>query len=152
MKGSFINLIIIFAVGSFLIAGCTGSNQNSGPVPNSTAPANSASPPTTSEKPIAIQAKNLTKEYDENELTADGKYKDKMLAVSGKVSNIAETLGNVTAQLEGHNIVISVMCNFDESEKESVMKLKKGQQATFVGKGDGSTGGLWVGLQKCKVQ
>ncbi len=159
MKNQFINLTIIFAVGLFLILGCTGSNQNSTTTPpNSTAPTNSTSQTsttnstTTNEKPIAVQAKNLTKEYEDNELAADGKYKDKMLAVSGKVSNIAETMGNITAQLEGHNMVVSVMCNFDESEKANVMKLKKGQQATFVGKGEGSTGGLYVGLQKCKIQ
>lgn len=142
-----INLVFVAAVFVLLSLGCGGGASNSG---TSSAPSNAATGQ--DEKPVAIQAKALTKEYDENELSADGKYKGKMLAVSGKVSNIAETLGNVTAQLEGHNMVISVMCNFDESEKAAVAALKKGQQTTFVGKGDGKTGGLYVGLQKCKIQ
>ena len=94
----------------------------------------------------------MTKDYDENELAADGKYKGKTIAVSGKVENIAETMGNVTVSLAGHDMVKSVMCSFEESEKTNVAKLKKGQQATLVGTGDGMTMGLYVGLQKCKVQ
>ncbi len=38
------------------------------------------------------------------------------------------------------------MCSFDESEKSNITKLKKGQQVTVVGKGDGMTAGLYVGL------
>lgn len=152
MKNSIINSSLIGAVGMFLILGCGGANQNSTTTTNpaTTANANSAAAPT--EKPLAVQAKALTKEYDENELAADGKYKGKMLAVSGKVANIAETFGNVTASLEGHNAVISVMCSFDESEKGAVAKLKKGGQATFVGTGDGMTGGMYAGLGNCRIQ
>lgn len=150
MRNQLINLIGIIAIGLFLILGCTGTNQNSTTIPtNEASTTNSAA---AIEKPISVQAKSLTKEYEDNELAADGKFKDKMLSVTGKVANIAETMGNITAQLEGHNLVISVMCSFEESEKANVMKMKKGQQATFIGKGDGSTGGLYVGLQKCRIQ
>ena len=152
-----LNLTILFALGLFLILGCSGANQNA------TTPANSASvtkvPANTTaasaaptEKPIAVQARVMTKDYDENELAADGKYKGKTIAVSGKVENIAETMGNVTVSLAGHDMVKSVMCSFEESEKTNVAKLKKGQQATLVGTGDGMTMGLYAGLQKCKVQ
>jgi hypothetical protein len=85
-------------------------------------------------------------------LAADAKYKDKLLAVSGKISNIAETLGNVTVQLEGHEIMATVMCSFDDSEKANVAKLKKGQQTTLMGTGDGKTMGIYVGLEHCKIQ
>ena len=149
-----LNLTILFALGLFLILGCSGANQNATTPTNSasvtTAPANTTTAPT--EKPIAVQARVMTKDYDENELAADGKYKGKTIAVSGKVENIAETMGNVTVSLAGHDMVKSVMCSFEESEKTNVAKLKKGQQATLVGTGDGMTMGLYAGLQKCKVQ
>lgn len=146
-----LNLLIVGGIFITLILGCSGANKNAATSTTSSAPAtNSAAAPT--EKPIAVQAKALTKEYDENELAADAKYKDKMLAVSGKVSNIAETMGNVTVQLEGYNIAKNVMCSFDEAEKANVAKLKKGQQVTLIGKGDGSTAGLYIGLQGCKTQ
>ncbi len=138
-----ISIGIIAAIGLILVLGCGQLAES-----NKTTTSNNAS----TEKPIAVQAKVLTKEYDENELAADGKYKDKMLAVTGKIGDIAETFGNVTVSLEGHSITKNVLCSFEASEKPNVAKLKKGQQATLVGKGDGSTGGLYVGLNQCKIQ
>lgn len=142
MKNSIINLGIISIFALVLVLGCGGAKQTTSTTETAT----------TNEKPIAVQAKVLTKEYDENEVAADGKYKGKMLAVTGKISNIAETFGSMTVSLEGHEITKTVMCNFEDSEKANIAKLKKGQQATLIGKGDGSTGGLYVGLEKCKIQ
>ncbi|MCY7345065.1 MAG: OB-fold putative lipoprotein [Pyrinomonadaceae bacterium] len=152
-----LNFTILFILGLFLILGCSGANQNATTPTNSasvkTVPANTtAAPAAPTEKPIVVQARVMTKDYDENELAADGKYKGKMITVSGKIENIAETMGNVTVSLAGHDMVKSVMCSFEESEKTNVAKLKKGQQATLVGIGDGMTMGLYAGLQKCKVQ
>lgn len=146
MKNSIINLIFVSVFGLVVILGCSAPKETAnGPAPSNTTAA-------ATDKPMAVSAKNLTKTYDENELAANEKYKDKFLAVSGKVESIAETFGNVTVSLEGHNVVLTVLCSFEESEKASVAKLKKGQQATLVGKSDGLTAGLYVGLQKCKVQ
>jgi len=153
MKNTF-NVALVGSAFLLIVLGCGGDSNSapSGSTPsNSSATDQSGSSPVASEKAVAIQAKALTKEYDENELAADGKYKGKLLAVSGKVSNIAETLGNVTVQLEGHEIMATVMCSFDEAEKSNVAKLKKGQQSTLVGTGDGKTMGIYVGLQHCKI-
>lgn len=106
----------------------------------------------TDEPPIPVTAKILTTEYDENELAADGKYKGKRLAVAGKITNIAETFGSLTVSLEGHDRLQTVMCSFEEAEKASLASLKKGQNVTLIGVGDGSTGGLYVGLTECKIQ
>lgn len=155
MKNNIFNLSLVLALLFVFVLGCQSpSDSNSATKPTATAAPKSetktdAKPDT---KPITIQAKNLTKEYDDNELAADGKYKGKVVEVSGKVSNIAETMGNVTVQLEGHNIAKTVMCSFAESEKESVAKLKKGQNATLIGTGDGMTLGLYAGLKDCKVK
>lgn len=152
MKNIF-TLVFISTAGLFLVLGCSNSSDSNKPAVKTESAAPEVSAQTTPEDqpPIKITAKNLTKEYEENELAADGKYKDKQLAVSGKVSNIAETFGNVTVSLEGFNGVVSVMCSFEESEKENVAKLKKGQNVILKGKGDGSTGGLYVGLEACKI-
>ncbi len=126
--------------GLALIVGCGGANsqeQSSTPVPD--------------EKPIALQAKQLTKEYDDNEIAADSKYKGKLLSVAGKISDISETFGTVNVSLEGHDLVTSVMCSFEESEKAKVATLKKGSEVTLVGRNEGSTAGLFVGLQRCRL-
>ncbi len=135
-----INLSIVVALGALFILGC-GGNSTDSPTPTKAA-----------EKPIAVEAKTLTKEYDENELAADVKYKGKLLAVSGKISDIAETFGSVTVSLEGHQVLQTVMCTFESSEKLKVAALKKGAQVTLLGTGEGSTAGLFVGLEKCRIQ
>lgn len=154
MKDSVINITITIGIGLLLVLNCSSpkeSNIGSKSVTNSDND-RTTSTSESDEKPIAISSKDLTKTYEENELAANDKYKDKVLAVSGKIDNIAETFGNITVSLQGHNAVVSVMCNFDETEKANVTKLKKGQQVILVGKGDGMTAGLYVGLQKCKIQ
>lgn len=135
------NIVIVAAVLIYLVLGCSGKASNTA----ATAPASDA-------KPIAVDAKVLTKEYDTNDLAADGKFKGKLLAVSGKIESIAETMGNVTVHVEGHNVVLDVICSFEADQRDAVSKLKKGQATTLIGTGDGLTAGLYVGLNKCKVQ
>lgn len=148
-----INLAIVGSVITLAVLGCGGSNSStSSPANVATAPAgNNAQATGETETPIAVQAKALTKEYDENELAADGKYKGKLLTVSGKVGRVAETFGSVSVALDGHNMVVDVLCSFEDSERETVGKIKKGQQVKLTGTGDGMTAGLYVGLQKCRV-
>lgn len=150
MKKSLLNLLIVSGLGLFLVLGCSAPKESNSTTKTETPVTNSAT--TSSEKPVAVSSKDLTKTFEENELAANEKYNNKTLAVSGKIENIAETMGNITVSLQGHNAVLSVMCNFAESEKSSVTKLKKGQQTTLIGKGDGMTMGLYVGLKECKVQ
>jgi hypothetical protein len=159
MKQNKINLVVIAAAFFFLSIACSNAdktvktNLNSTNIAAETAPRNEATP---NAPPVAVKATDLTAAYDENELAADDKYKGKTLQVSGKVSNIAETLGKYTVQLEGHKKngigLLNVMCSFKESEKESIGKLKKGQTVTLTGVGDGKTLGFYVGLNECKIQ
>lgn len=134
-----INITTVIIFGILMALGCGGST------------AESPTPVNPAEEPIAVDAKALTKQYDENELAADQKYKGKLLAVSGKISDIAETLGSVTVSLEGHEILQTVMCSFEASEKPKVAALKKGSKVTLVGTGEGSTAGLYVGLENCSI-
>lgn len=153
-----LNLFLISCAGLFLVLACSNTSNITKPTTNTAiaTTTNSTQDVAISEKPIIIKADALTKEYDENEIAADEKYKSKTLEISGKVSNIAETLGKLTVQLEGHKQngmnLVSVMCNFDESEKATVSKLKKGQQTTLIGTGDGKTLGFYVGLNQCKIK
>lgn len=111
-------------------------------------------PKTPDGPPIAVKAADLTKAYDANELAADGQYKGKLLEVSGTISNISETFGSIQVDLEGHekNGIVSVKCVFNEDQKQSVAVLRKGAQTTLIGKGDGMTAGLYVGLNECKIK
>jgi hypothetical protein len=142
MKTS-INLLLVFSIFALLSLGCSKPADTR---------SSTTSKPVHSEQPEHVYAWTLTQEYEENELAADDRYKDRLLKVSGKVSNIADTLGNITVQLEGHKALVTVMCSFDESQKAAVSKLRTGKEAILIGRGDGMTGGLYVGLRDCKVQ
>ncbi len=133
-------VIIIFAIGFLMVVGCSDPKARK---------TEAAKP---DEKPVAVSADVLTADYEENELAADGKYKDKMLEVRGKISNIAETFGTISVQMEGDKIMPNVMCTFNDDQKDAVAKLKKGQTATLIGRCEGSTGGIYVGLNACRVQ
>ena len=138
-----LNLTIIIVLACLLWLGCGGTKPDGSSGPSTTAKPVEAS--------IVVTAPELTKEYDDNELAADEKYNGKPMSVVGKVSSIAETFGNVTVQLEGDKMTRTVMCSFEDEQKASVAKLKKGQQVTLTGVGDGMTAGLYVGLRKCRV-
>lgn len=145
MKNLF-TLSSVVIIGLTLVIGCSNPNDSSKKTDAT------ADKPVQAEKPIQVTAKNLTKEYEDNELAADGKYRDKPLAVSGKISNIAETFGSISVSLDGHNQIATVMCSFEDDQKDAVMKLKKGGNVTLIGTGDGSTAGLYVGLKQCKIE
>lgn len=105
------------------------------------------------EKPLpVIKAVELSKLYADNEISADEKFKDKQFQVSGKVSNIAEVLGTIQVDLESHKQFFTVKCTFDESEKSEVAKLKKGQNAVFIGTVTGQTLNLFVAVENCKIK
>jgi tRNA_anti-like len=152
-----ITLPIIISIFFLLILACgdgkkASDNSVVSTATNSTGANKSTATQKAEDKPMAVTSKDLVKSYKENEVAADGKYKDKTLAVTGKISNIAETFGTYSVQLEGVDIIVSVQCTFADSEKDAIAKLKKGQTTTLIGKGDGMTAGLYVGLTDCKIQ
>jgi hypothetical protein len=109
--------------------------------------------PASNVPPITVSANQLIEAYKANELAADDKYKGKPLIVSGRLSDISETLGSLQADLAGNNDLefINVKCSFNDDQRQSLSALKKGSTVTFSGTGDGMTAGLYVGLTNCKV-
>ena len=84
----------------------------------------------------AISPTELCAVYEENELAADEKYKDKWVAVKGKIRSIGkhEATGKPMVNLEtGEYSINSVRFVFNTEDKEDIMKLKKGQQVTLYG-------------------
>ena len=78
-----------------------------------------------------IDAKNIAMDYRENEVYAEGKYKNKNLEISGVVYRISTGIfGGIYVELED-----GVRCEFVDSERNSVARLRKGQKITVSGKG-----------------
>jgi hypothetical protein len=112
--------------------------------------------PAKSDPPVAVKADDLIKTYKANEIAADEKYRGKLLEVSGRLTDIAETLGSLQADLgvssSKDTEFVTVKCVFAEAERPKLSKLQKGTNVTFLGTGDGMTAGLYVGLTDCTVK
>lgn len=103
------------------------------------------------QKAIKINAKDLFAEYEANEIQADEKYKNQILEVSGVISNIwKDLMDNPYIALKTNNVILSVQCMLDDSEKSKAAKLKKDSSLTVTGKNSWKLGNVM--LRDCKIQ
>ncbi len=109
-----------------------GSTATSGSGQVATEPAKAESP-----KPIAITASEYYKEYEGNEVAADEKFKDKLIAITGTVEKVEKILGTVQVSLKAGDFVEEVTCSL--SDDVNAAAITKGQRITFIGTGDGKT-------------
>lgn len=87
-----------------------------------------------------MTAKQLYKEYDNNEINADDKYKDEYVMVSGIIYSIGvDFLGNNYIILKTSNTG-KVQCFFDDDYVSyELNNLKKNKKVTLTGKVEGKT-------------
>lgn len=91
---------------------------------------------------VTVTSVSLIKEYSENEVAADEKYKGKLVEVSGKVAGVDNgTFDNemIVKLSDGEYDFNSTWCYMRTSEKDKVLAFKKGQQTTLIGTGDSAT-------------
>lgn len=100
---------------------------------------------------IRVSAVQLFKAYHANEVSADVKYRDKALVVSGSVMDITKDIfDNVSVSLRTPNEFMPARAQVDESEHEKAGALRRGQQVTLACSG----GGMLVGspvLDDCRL-
>jgi hypothetical protein len=111
-------------------------------------------------KAIAITAEELVKDYEGNEVAADGKYRGKTLDVKGvvlKVSN-ERVLGNDKQFVKKPCVYLktgfvpAIMFYFEEADKESLAKLAEGTAVVLRGKCTGKVSGFVVTLSECQIK
>ena len=100
------------------------------------------------EPAISITAKELIAAYDENEVAADGKYKNKNLEVAGTITSIGSGINDPYIVLRDGESYLSVQCYFDKNQSK-LSEFKKGDQITIKGIGKGKI--LNVNVEKCKI-
>ena len=98
-----------------------------------------------------ISAIDLYREYEANEIAADNKYKNKKLAVTGKVVEISEVLGEVTIDLSTGDELNLTTVKCSVKDKDKVAKLRKGQSITIIGVCDGLTLNLYISIEDCMI-
>lgn len=98
---------------------------------------------------VDVTPKQLFADYEANEVSADDKYKGKILRVSGTVSKIGkDMLDTPYVEFGVGDAVFGVQCMFDDTGV--LGSLKKGQKLTVRCKGDGKLGN--VILRGCMVE
>jgi hypothetical protein len=96
-----------------------------------------------------ISSIQLSQDYEANEVSADTKYKNKILYVEGYIDDIGKDIfDNIYISLEGaEDLFSSVSCDIDD--EKVVGNLKKGQWVVVRGRCDGTL--LGVNMDDCEV-
>jgi hypothetical protein len=96
-----------------------------------------------------ISSIQLAEDYEANEVSADSKYKNKILYVEGYIDDIGKDLfDNIYVSLEGPSDIFgSVRCDIDD--EVAVGNLKKGQWLVVRGRCGGTM--LGVDMEDCEI-
>ncbi|MCY1715230.1 OB-fold protein [Caproiciproducens galactitolivorans] len=142
-------LILIFGVLIFSI--------NSGSKPKTVLTGNKQQSSATSassiikDDAVEIDYKVLHKDYMDNPIKADSRYKNKKLIVSGKVSDIDREIDQrpyITFEISP---LETIRMDFDKKNEPEVAKLKKGQTVKVVGECTGTLISTTVVLEDCNI-
>ena len=97
-----------------------------------------------------ITASDLAQEYKANEVSADEKFKNKKVAVSGTVEQIGkDILDNPYISFSGE-FLQSVTCYFSKDDIKTISQISKGDKITIIGECTGLTLTNVV-IQDCKI-
>ncbi len=98
-----------------------------------------------------ISANRLYQEYEYNEVSANYKYKGKIVLVSGTMQDIGNDLfGDPYIVIGGSGFLDGVQCSFNKSETLSIARLFKGQNVRIKGEVSGKLGNVQV--KNCSLQ
>jgi hypothetical protein len=86
-----------------------------------TAPANS------------LLSKNLVTEFENNETKANSKYLEKIVKVTGEISELGTSNGTGTIVLKSENSTSNVMCYLTAEENKKWLTLKQGENIAVKG-------------------
>lgn len=98
-------------------------------------------------KAILVSDGELSRAFSENEISADEKYKGKLVEVSGRIDDFGKSsYGDIQYILHGSSFGGGIQCVLDftndKKHKEKYLKLKKGQTVTIRGYVQGLIGGV----------
>lgn len=83
---------------------------------------------------INISPDAIYKDYQNNEINADLKYKDKLMVLSGEINEIGKDYyGNPYVKLNTNKLFVYVICSFSEKDIETLAKLSKNQLIKIQG-------------------
>ncbi|MSP70484.1 MAG: hypothetical protein EXR20_09440 [Bacteroidetes bacterium] len=100
---------------------------------------------------IEVSPQQLYSDWEANEVSADLKYKGKVLIVKGKVNTIGkDIMDDIYVTLNTGKTFGEVQCSFSDNHTNEAAGLKKGQTITIKGKCDGKM--MNILLSGCSLQ
>jgi hypothetical protein len=82
------------------------------------------------EKAIVVSASRLFEDFEKNELDANTKYLDKVIEVTGKISEVSVNLDmKPVIMLETYNMMFGIRCTMEDS----LLTIQPGTTATIKG-------------------
>lgn len=118
-----------------------------------TAPKSSVSHTTTEEPVIEVSVEQILKEYEENEVAADNKYKGKKVAISGVVDSVSKDIIDDTyikIDTGEKYEAFGAQCYIADTQFERVAELKPGDRITITGYV--SSYSLNIVITDCEIQ
>lgn len=100
---------------------------------------------------ISVDLKTIEKEYQDNQIAADGKYHNKRIKFTGLIHNISSTFGDATIGFTSSkgSFLSTTTAFFKETEIQKIGKLKKGDTITVICENPSDVMGL--GLYNCEI-
>ncbi len=96
-----------------------------------------------------LTAEELSAAFNDDETAATQKYTNKVVLVTGKISEIKSDPQNPSVQLEGSDFLTGITCSLYADEFSKVQQLKKGTQISIKGKCTGKL--MDVVLNNCRL-
>lgn len=100
--------------------------------------------------PLEVNITLLVKEYEDNKFAAGLEYEDKVIRISGTISDIDKT-SDGSASIIVSQYDSKVYCFFDKNETASVLNLRKGQQIKIDGMCKFDTTKNILEMYKCRI-
>ncbi len=141
-------LLVLIVIG--IIGSASGGSKN-GQTGNSNS--QTSQKQEVQQEPTVVEATVLVGEFDKNKLSANEKYKDKLVQTTGYIKNISnDVTGNYYLSLNPNNdqyyFGTTITCYFQE--KDELTSLANGQSVTVQGTMQEMTLGI-VSMKDCKI-
>ena len=110
-----------------------------------------SSEPSITDGATKVDYKTLYKDYEDNAISADKKYRDKKLILTGTIANIDRDIGQspyITFNVDQYGAQ-SIKMSFNDDDV--VASLKKGQKVTVVGTCGGTFASAIVVMGNCSI-
>lgn len=142
---------IVYIILFFIIIGALGdkgsqTSSSSSNTPNATVVQTPVQPT------IKVTADQIMSDYTANEVSADAKYKNNEVQVSGIVDTIGKDILDtpyIALKAGGEYSFSTVQCMFSKSDESALASVSKGQRIVLVGQVTGKLGN--VILNGCRI-